>query len=81
MKKLLLLLIIPLLSFGQERIIKKYWNNGALKIHKKYHENGNLSFDFRYNDKSEKHGAWRAYYKNGEIHVFDRLSCRHALRT
>ena len=76
MKKLLLLLIIPLLSFGQ-KVEKTYYENGNLQsqiiyntdmceeLHKDYYANGQLIFEGCY--------AWggsvyeKEWYENGNI--------------
>ena len=75
MEKLLLLLIIPFLSFGQNK--KDYWENGQLYIdenynngllhgpYKQYYENGQLEKEGSYKD-GYREGLWQEYWENGQ---------------
>ena len=79
MKKLLLILfIIPIISFGQIETTIEYWDNGKVlsQIHyldgkrdgscRYYYENGVLMNEGFYKN-GKMTGIWISYHKNGQI--------------
>ena len=79
MKKLLLILfIIPIISFGQTETKIEYWDNGEVlsQIHylygerdgscRYYYENGVLMNEGFYKN-GKMTGIWISYHKNGQI--------------
>jgi antitoxin component YwqK of YwqJK toxin-antitoxin module len=79
MKKLLLILLItPLLSFGQTKVELEYWDNGSVlsQVHyldgkrdgscRYYYKNGTLMNEGFYK-KGKMIGLWMSYYENGQL--------------
>lgn len=80
MKKLLfiLLLTIPFIGFGQEGLVKGYYENGQLRYEKNYKdgklngltkiylENGQLNLEGNYKD-GKMNGYQKKWYENGQL--------------
>jgi len=72
MKKLLLILIVPFLSFAQNQNNEEYYKNGNLKykkitatkgdVIKEYYKNGQLKYQ-----KNDAQKMIEKYYKNGQL--------------
>ena len=56
MKRILFILLvtIPFIGFGQTEYVKKYYENGQLKLEGKYID-------------GKKEGLWKQYYENGQL--------------
>ena len=79
MKKLLLILLcLPMLGFGQEGLVKGYYESGEVwtkykyknnlrnGICKEYYQSGEIEYEANYKD-GQLNGVWKRYFKNGAI--------------
>ena len=78
MRLLIILFIIPLISYGQPEIKKQYYNNGNIlsEVHYNnekrdglcnyYWENGQLMSGGSYKN-GKMIGSWKSYYENGQL--------------